>query len=284
MADVITGNTQIGPTKQDLVAAIVQRELAFQAKLVPTISDWSALAVKGAKSLNIPRAGGFTVVNRASGAAGDASTVAFGTDPINLDLNLYVSWIIDSYDEYQASPDVQLAYIRRAASAHARKVDSEIIAVLEDVFFNTAGTGAMTYAKIVAARRALLEKNAQMDQTVLVGSPQFEADLISLSEFKDASVYGMPTIPNMQPVGRIHGIPFLVHNGITGNIAYMYDKDGVGIAFQQGANMSEQGANAYGSKAVRVAMDQVLGIGGLQIAQAGVAAGKSALVYKIVNT
>ena len=73
MADVITGNTQVGPTKQDLVAAIVQKELAFQAKLVPTISNWSALAVKGAKSINIPRAASFTVTNRASGAAGDAA-------------------------------------------------------------------------------------------------------------------------------------------------------------------------------------------------------------------
>ena len=45
----VTGNTQLGATKQELIAALVQKELKFQAKLVGTVTDVSPFAVKGSK-------------------------------------------------------------------------------------------------------------------------------------------------------------------------------------------------------------------------------------------
>ena len=68
MADVITGDTQLGATKQELIASLVQKELASMAVLMPTISSVSGFAIPGAKSISFPRLANFTAVNRTEGA------------------------------------------------------------------------------------------------------------------------------------------------------------------------------------------------------------------------
>ena len=55
------GNTDLVATKNDLIVSLVQRELISKAVVMPSIRDASAFAVKGAKSVAIPRAGSFTV-------------------------------------------------------------------------------------------------------------------------------------------------------------------------------------------------------------------------------
>ena len=95
----VTGNTQLAPTKQDLIAALVQRELKFQAKLLPTVTDVSVFAVKGSKSISFPKAGSFTVENRASAASGTLQDLTFTTDQLLTDYRAYVAWSVDSVDE-----------------------------------------------------------------------------------------------------------------------------------------------------------------------------------------
>jgi hypothetical protein len=75
----------------------------------------------------------------------------------------------------------------------------------------------------------------------------------------------------------------MIHAGLAANTYYMYEKQGLAIGFQQELSMSQQPANEYGVNAMRVAMERVFGIKGLQIGQAGAPAGKSALVIKDAN-
>jgi HK97 family phage major capsid protein len=280
----ITGNTELSAVKADIISAMVQKELGAQAKLLGTISDWSAMAVKGAKTVKVPKFTTFTASSRASGVAGVPQAPTGAVDTIDLDQNLYVSWLVDSFDEYQAVPEIQMLFNQKAAQAHARKVDELIIAALESAFFNTTGVAAaITYDKIVDGYQALIEKNSSLNEVFFAISPNLYGDILKLTEFKDASVFGMPNIPNVRPVGQIFGIPVIVNNLITGAVGYMYERNGVGIAFQQGASMAEQSAIEYGTKAKLVAMDQVLGVDPLEIAVNGAAAGKSALIYKFLG-
>jgi hypothetical protein len=46
--------------------------------------------------------------------------------------------------------------------------------------------------------------------------------------------------------------------------------------------MSTQDANEYGASSKRTAMDQIFGLGGLEIQEQGAPAGKSPLVGKLV--
>jgi hypothetical protein len=281
----VSGNTELANVKADIVAAIVQRELGFTAKLLPTVSDWSPLAVKGARSVRLPRFTEFAAANRASEEAGPLQAPTGAVDEITLNRNMYVSWLIDSYDLYQVSPDLQAAYIQKAAQAHARAIDLDIATTLQDGYYNTPA--AFSYNALVNMWTGLLANNAKEDQmTLAVSAPMFNA-LIKVDEFKRADVYGVPTIPNLRPVGFIFGIPVIITNAFSalpsvgGSVGFMYDREGVGIAFQQSPNYAEQPEIEYGTKAVRAALDQVYGIEQLQQGVNGVAAGRSPLIARI---
>lgn len=282
MADAITGNTELSAAKQDIITAIVQKELKFAAKLVPFITDLSVYAGKGAKSVKVPKLTSFTVVDRTSGAAGDATALTAAVDTIDLDQNAYVAWIIDSSDEIQATIDVQIENARRAAAAHGRYVDTQIIGKLESVGVATTTTGDITRNIVLDMRESLLKNDADLGMCFFAISPAQEKAMLKVDEFTRADIYGSAVVPN-GVIGRCYGVPVIVHNGLADQQFFLSEKEGVAIAFQKAPNMSSQGANEYGTTAQRVAMDQLFGVGGLHIAEHGVGAGKSALVAKDNN-
>jgi hypothetical protein len=282
MADVITGNTQLGPTKQDVIAAIVQKELKFAAKLLPYVSDMSMFAGKGAQTVKFPKLTSFTVVDRASAAAGDASVLTSSVDTLALDLNAYVSWIIDSSDEIQTMIDAQIAFAQRAASAHGRYVDEQLILKAEAVGVATTTPGNITRDIVLEMRKALLKNDGDMAQSVFMFSPDQEEALLKIAEFTSAQVYGQPVIPNGM-VGRLYGIPVVIHNGLATQQYFLAEKSGLAIAFQKNPMMAEQAEIQYGTSAKRVAMDQLFGVCGLQLGEKGVGATLSPMIIKDNN-
>lgn len=282
MADVITGNTQLGPTKQDVIAAIVQKELKFAAKLLPYITDFSVFAGKGAKSVSFPKLSSFTVVDRATATAGEAQTLLSSVDTMALDQNAYVSWIIDSSDAVQSQIEAQIEFARRAASAHGRYVDERIIATAESVGLATATAGNISRNIVLEMRKALALNDADMANVALWISPDQEETMLKVDEFTRADVYGSSNVPS-GVIGRVYGVPVVIHNGLAAQQFFMCEKSGLAIAFQQAPAMAEQPEIQFGTSAKRVAMDQLFGTVGLQLGEKAVAAGKSPLVIKDNN-
>lgn len=282
MADLIHGNTQTSATKQDLIANLVQRELKFQAKLSPFFMDVSQYCGKGAKTISFPKLSSLTAVDRASGTAGDASVITSTVDQLVLDKAPYIAWIVDPQDAVESVLDWELALAQRAAGAHGRFVDEAIITELETVGVATTTAGAISQAVILEMRKAYLKNFGLMSEATLMISPDEEAVLLAINEFIRADAYGSSNIPD-GVIGKIYGLQTIVHNGLAAGQYFVAGKSGLAYGFQQMPMMSEQGANEYGAAAKRVAIDQKFGVKGLEIAQAGVAAGKSALVIKDNN-
>jgi hypothetical protein len=283
MADAIHGNTQLVATKQDLVAAMVQRELKFQSKLLPFVSDVSQFAVKGAKTVSFPRLASFTAVDRASGVAGDATTILSSTDQLALDKSAYVAYIIDSQDSVQSVLNYELECAKRAASAHARFVDTTILANIESEAEATATVSALiTRDVFLEMRTKYLKQFGLLEESVLLISPAQEEALLKIAQFTEAQVYGGAVIPSGQ-IGSLYGVPVVVHAGMSDAQYYLMGKSGMAIGFQQSPMMSSQGANEFGAGSVRVAIDQLFGTKALQIGEAGAAVGKSALIIKDGN-
>lgn len=283
MSDLIHGNTQLVATKQDLVAAMVQRELKFQSKLLPFVTDYSSFAVKGAKTVSFPRLASFTAVDRASGVAGDSSLILSSSDQLALDKAAYVAYIIDSQDSVQSVLNYELECAKRAASAHARFVDTTILANVESEAEATATTAALITRDVVLEMRTkYLKQFGLISEAALWISPAQEEAMLKITQFTEAQIYGNSNIPS-GVIGSVYGIPVIVHAGMADAQYYLVGKSGLAIAFQQAPMMSEQGANEYGSGAKRVAIDQLFGTKGLQIAEAGAAVGKSALMIKDGN-
>lgn len=280
MADAITGNTELGATKQDLVASLVQRELAFNAKLLPYFTDVSAFAIPGARSISFPKLTSFTVVDRAEGVAGDATALTATVDQLNLDVNAYVAWVIDAMTKKQANIAVEIEFAKRAAAAHGRYVDSQLISNLASgayLFMNVGADVDVTYDNLVDMQEAYLTGNGLIEQGAWICSIQQNKALVSLAEFKDTSAFGEMVIRDGY-VKQILGMPVVLSNGLAGKELYLAGKESLAIGFQSGAQMDEQNANEYGVGAVRVAVDQLFGIKPLQTGLLGAAAGKSRLI------
>lgn len=280
MADLITGNTEIGGTKQALIASLVQKELAFRAKLTPFFTDLSSLAVPGATSIAVPKLSSFTVVDRAEGVYGDASQLTSSNDVLSLDKNAYVSWIIDSMTALQSNIPAQLEFARRAAASQARYVDSVIIDEIRSTahaFINVGADSDVTYANILTMIKELEENEAAMEDCVWLVSPQQKQAVFALSEFKNQYQFGQATLPS-GVIGTIMGCPVVLHSGLAGKEMFLAEKSGLAYAFQKNASYGEQPEIGYGVGAMKAAIDQLFGVKGMQLGQKGAASGKSPLI------
>jgi len=285
MADVITGNTQLAATKQDVISALVARELKQKAILVPTLTDVSAFAVAGMKSISFPKTGSLTVENRASGASGNAQTLSFTNDTLSLDTNAYISWIVDNVDQYQANVNVQAEFVKRAASAHARNLDDTILTQL-DTYSGYQQAAGIDKSKILNARKWLLKNQAQVSDMVLVVNPDDEALLLDIAEFVRADAYGSSNIGS-GVLGKIYGIPVMVHTKATLAKSFLYSKEAIAFGLQLAPKYDEQKAIQYGTGSMLAAIDQHYGFKalrlteGLDSAGAALAAGKSPFIAEI---
>lgn len=280
MSDVITGNTELGVTKEALIANIVQKELAFKAKLTPYFTDLSSLALPGYDRISVPKLSSFTVVDRAEGVKGDATALTASVDTLLLDQNLYVSYIIDSITALQSNIPAQLEFARRAAAAQARAVDEKLIAEIRNVAFSFINVGAdvnVSYTNLTTMVRELEENDAEMMDCVFIVSPAQKEAMFALSEVKQAQNFGQATLPS-GVIGTFLGIPVVMHNGLAAKELFLCEKSGLAFAFQKNASYGEQPEIEYGVGAMRAAVDMLMGVKGMQLAQKGAASGKSPLI------
>lgn len=279
----VTGHSELGVTKQHIIAAAVQKELKFNAVLSAYVTDVSQFAVKGARQISFPKLTSFTVVNRASATAGVPATLSASLDTLTLNHNAYVSWLIDGSDAVQTSIDARIEFARRAAAAHGRYVDTQIINEVK----GNAGFVATATAlrdKILEARAWLRRNEAMLDQCVIVASPEMEAQLLQVAEFSRADMYGQPVVPQ-GVIGRLYGVPVVIHSGFANDEIFMWERSGVALGFQAAPNYASQPAIEYGTTALLEAMDQLFGVKALQIDQGtNVIAGKSGLIAKVAGS
>lgn len=277
----VTGNTELLATKNAIITSMVQKELAFAAKLLPTVTDVSSFAGKGMKSISFPKFDGFTVENRASGVAATKQNLTATADLLPLDRRATVSWLIDSMDELQSSVDVQAEYIKRAASAHGRDVDNQIVAALEaGAGYNQGAATTVTAAILLDMREYLIEHFADMNQVVIVMGADQEKAMLQIADFVRADYYGTSNIPS-GAIGKVYGIPVIVRAGLAASKVYMYEKSGLAIGFQRGALYAEQDANEYGVGSKLAIVDQLYGVKVLQDNALSVGAGLSPLITKM---
>lgn len=279
----ITGHTELGVTKQHIIAAAVQKELKFNAVLSGYVTDVSQFAVKGARQISFPKLTSFTVVNRASATAGVPAALSASLDTLTLNHNAYVSWLIDGSDAVQTSIDARIEFARRAAAAHGRYVDTQIY---NEVKGNAGfvATASALRDRILEARSFLRRNEAVLDQCVIVASPEMEAQLLQVAEFSRADMYGQPVVPQ-GVIGRLYGVPVIVHSALQNDEIYMWERSGVALGFQAAPNYASQPAIEYGTTALLEAMDQLFGVKALQIDQGtNTLSGKSALIAKVSGT
>lgn len=273
-------------TKQDLIAAEVLRELKENASLLGLVKDYSHLAIKGAKSISIPKLSSFTVGDRAFGAAGsETSALTDGVDTIDLDHNKYIRFGVDMHDEMQSTIEYKLEATRRAAAAHGRAVNTAIVSVWESTAglnINAGVPADITSSDILDMREFLMVNEADMAQARLVIAPDQEKAMLKLPEFSRNDYRGDSVLITGQ-IGQCYGVPVIVHNSVKAQQGFMVIPEGVGFAFQKAPAVAEAPNLSYGTGGVEIAVDQLFGVDGLFIAEGTAAAGKTPFVCKLID-
>lgn len=241
MSDVLTGVTETSATAKAMIEALAQKYLVQESKMMPLVTNYSGLAVKGASSIKLPRATGFTVNDKAENTAASAQAVAFAADTLSLDQHRVVQFLLEDIADVQASVDAISEYLLRGAKDLALDIDNKIIAQLRlasssapdhQINFNDATNEDIEVTDIVTIRKLLTVQNLDPRECFLGIGADKEADMLKISDFIDASKYGSNQPVVNGEIGQVFGMRVVVHNSFSAE-AVAWHPSAAAFALQQ---------------------------------------------------
>lgn len=177
------GVTEVDATRQDLVASLVQEVLKQKSILLPTIMDYSAFAVPGAKSVSIPRRTQLAAANKVENTDLTAQEITFAADKIDLNLHKAIYSKLEKIAGIQANVSVETEIIMEMANELALQVDKDILAELRlasaaapdhRLQYANTPTDTIQAVDILEARRLLNVQVAPMEDRYMLISPDQE--------------------------------------------------------------------------------------------------------------
>ena len=275
-------------TKQDVISAMVQRELLNNASLLPFLRDLSAMAVKGAKSIAVPKLSSVTVGDRAFGAAGtESAALTDSVDTLLLDKNKYVNFGFDSHDETQATISYLAELIKRSSAAHGRQINDDIITEWEAVGglnINAGVPADITIDDILDMREFLMSNFADMNTARLIIAADQEKAMLKLAEFSRFDIRGggeSATVTGQ--IGNVYGVPVIINQQVKPSQAFMVTPEGSAFAFQRSPAIAQDTNLLYGTGGQTVVVDCLYGVRGMNLGSGTAAAGKSPLVAQLID-
>lgn len=240
MADALMGVTETSAAALANISSLAQSFLIQNSILLPTATNYTALAVPGASSIKLPRSGGFSVGTKSENTAVDAQVITYAADSITFS-HRTVQFLIEKLAQKQSVVDVVQDAVMKATKALALDLDVKVLAELAQasasapdhqlVFADTSGD-VVAKSDILNARRLLINQNVNPRECFIAVGSEKEAELLAISDFIDASKYGSNSPIMLGEIGMIYGMKVLVHTSITDQM-YVWHPSAVGYAFSQ---------------------------------------------------
>jgi N4-gp56 family major capsid protein len=241
MADM--GKTETAATAEERISAEIQMQLIEVSKLVPTVQDFSSMATKGVDVIKVPRAGDFTVDDKAENVAVTAQVITYATDNMNLDKYKVIQVLLEDDAELDSKPDIVADIIGRMARGIALQVDTDIVAALAatsaaapDHRIAYANASTLGKADILEARRLLHEQNVPFNECYIGVSPASEKALLAIDDFVHADKYGSAEGLRNGELGRLYGAPVIMSNEFGDNATLVWHPTHVGFAMHKMAS------------------------------------------------
>ncbi len=241
MGDVDMGVTETAATGQDLVAALVQQQLIANAQFMFCIRDESARAVKGAQSVSFPRTGNLDPSAKSENTASESVALTFAADQLNLDQHYQTLVRLEDIANVQSIVDVPGEILTRAARGMANKFDAAIYAALkagasasgpDHIIDHYSASGAITRAKILAARKLLNDQNVPMDDRFMAVSTAQEAELLDIDQFVSAEKYGSSVPLINGELGRLFGFRIIMSTNVENDVSLYWHRSALAFARQ----------------------------------------------------
>lgn len=247
MADALTGVTETSATARALVESMAQKYLIQESKMMGLVTNYSSLAVPGSSSLKLPKAGGFTVADKAENTSAEAQISAFSVDTLSFNVHRVVQFLVEDFANMQASVDVIAEYVLRASKDLALDIDKKIIAQLRlasasapdhEIAFTDATNEDIELADILNARKLLMLQNIDPRECYLAVGPDQESNMLKIANFIEAEKYGSNSPIMNGEIGMVYGMKVIVHTNIA-NEALAWHPSAVGFALQQGIRVQK---------------------------------------------
>lgn len=242
MADVITGVTESSATARAEVEKLAQKYLIQESKMMPLVLNYSSMAVPGASSIKLPKAGGFTVGDKAENTAVDAQTSAFSVDTISLNVHRVIQFLVEDIAGKQASVDVVAEYLLRATKQLALDIDTKILATLKsasasspdhEIAFSDATGEDVAIADILTIRKLLALQNLDPRECFIGIGPDQEAHMLAIENFISADKYGSNAPVMNGEIGQVFGMKVVLHTSLANEVV-AWHPTAAGFALQQG--------------------------------------------------
>lgn len=278
MADVLLGKTEVDAVSAELIADLTQSFLIQEAKLLPTVLDYSAIAGPGMDKIKIPKAGGFTVNDKTENTAVDSQAITWSTDDLNLDKHKVIQVLVEKYAQLQGGGRVVSDIAERAGKALALQIDTDIIAALVATSASTPdhriALAGSTFAEvdILEARKLLNDQNVPLSDRFLVIPTAYEKSALALANLIQQDRYSGNTAIVSGEIGQAYGFRIIVHTGLS-TTAVAYHKSHVAVAIQQGLTYDFD--KDLPNLAIRHSFDQVYGVKVLDSGKRGVLLGSA---------
>ena len=266
MADALMGVTETSAAALANISNMAQTYLQQASKLIPTVSDYSSLAVKGASSIKLPRSGGFTVGAKAENTSVSSQIVTYAADTISLDQHRVVQFLLEDIADEQAMINVVQDSLMKAAADMAFDIDGLIKAEFDNastsapdhvIQYNDAVNEDIELVDILNMRKLLITQNIDPRQCFLgLGSAQ-EKNMLSIDNFISAEKYGSNQPILNGEIGSVYGMRVIVSNVFSGTDSYAWHPSSVGFAFQQGVRT--QSVYDLANLATRYSLDYLAG-------------------------
>lgn len=243
MADALMGVTETSAAALANVSRVAQVYLQQQSKLLPTVTDYSALAVAGASSIKLPRSGGFTVGDKSENTAVDSQIITYAADTISLNQHRVVQFLLEDIANKQSMIEVVNDSLMKAAKDMAYDIDAKIKAEFDNastsapdhvIQYSDAVNEDIALTDVLEMRRLLIAQNIDPRECFIgVGSTQ-EKNMLLIDNFISSEKYGSNQPIMNGEIGQIYGMRVIVSNVFSGTDSYAWHPSSVGFAFQQG--------------------------------------------------
>lgn len=237
--------TELGATSMEMINSLAQDVLNQASVIAPTLMNESARAVKGAKSVSLPRTGRLSVNDKVEGSDVTFQVRTYGKDTIDLDRHKEISGVIEDRADIQAMVSEKVLFVKDGSVELALERDTFLYTLLKLASaaapdHRIAFAGA-TIAKedILAARKLLDIANVPDSDRWLAINPEEESDLLAIAEFIRADHYGSSAIPS-GVLGQLYGVTILKTNAVTAGLPVMYHRSSVAWASQIGPRVQTE--------------------------------------------
>ena len=236
------GMTEVTAAAQDAVAAVVQEVLKTKSILLQTISDYSSFAVKGDKSVSIPRRTQFASADKTENTDLTAQVLTFSADQILLNKHKAIYSKLERIAGMQAMVNVDQEIISEMANELALQIDKDIIVQLKlassaapdhILDYSNTPTDTVQAVDILEARRLMNVQKVPLADRYMMISPDQEKAMLQIAQFIEVDKYGADAVAlKLGELGRIYGFTVLMHPELSTADTLFWHNSAVGFARQ----------------------------------------------------